>query len=92
MPFQSKSQIRLCYGSPKKSWNCNKFLKETKKSICSLPNRKGESVKRSSGRVAKRTVSRIKTGPRGGKYRLITEKNSKGKVVCECKVYEKRGN
>ena len=97
MPFISKSQVRLCYSrsspkSPKstKKWDCNSFLKHTKTSICSLPNYKGGNKKKSAGRVSKRTVSRINTGPRGGKYRVITEKNSKGKVICEFKVYQKR--
>lgn len=98
MPFQSRSQISTCYNKKgDHSWNCNLFLKETKQSICSLPyrkgspkkeiERKGEKGSSKKRRVSKRTVSRIKTGPRGGKYRLITEKDNKGKIMCEYKLY-----
>lgn len=87
MPFKSKSQIGTCYKNKKKGWDCDKFLKETK-SVCRLPWKKGKPVRTRRARKGelKRYKSKIKTGPRGGKYFTITEKDSNG-VLCVYKVY-----
>jgi len=87
MPFVSKSQMRTCYGKGDPRWDCDKFLKETKQ-LCCLPERKGGPrpttcrTKR-KGEVVK---GKVMTGPRGGRYFMVKEKDSKGKI-CEVKVY-----
>jgi len=85
MPFKSRSQLRTCYGKNEKNWNCDEFLKETK-SICSLPEKKGGKPKSRTKRKGEKIKGKVKTGPRGGKYFEITEKDSKG-IICKVKVY-----
>lgn len=84
MPFVSKAQMRTCYARRSKKWDCDKWLDETKDVKC-LPERKGSKPKakciRSRAKVSK---SRLKTGPRGGKYYEIKQ----GKTVV--KVYVRR--
>lgn len=89
MPFQSKTQMRLCYSRSRKDWDCDEFLKATE-SVCALPERKGSrtSRKRKSKKSLRREVSRWRTGPRGGRYRTIREYDDK-KLICETKVYKK---
>lgn len=77
MPFESKSQLRMCYAKQfqaarkgkKSSWNCDRWLKETKRPHM-LPERKGEySGKRN--KISKGPCTKGKKvciGPRGGKY------------------------
>jgi hypothetical protein len=85
MPFTSKSQLSTCYGAKNPGWNCNEMLRSTS-SVCALPSRSG-SPKKNSPKVAKRSKSRVQTGPRGGKFFIITERNAKGNIICETKVY-----
>lgn len=95
MPFKSKSQISVCYSkkentpksgfSKRESWNCDKWLDETP-SVCCLPYRKGDKVKSRCMKNGERITSKIQTGPRGGKFFTITEKDKKGKV-CVVKIY-----
>ena len=85
MPFKSKSQLRTCYGSKRKGWDCNKWLKETS-SVCSLPEKVSSNTKIRRRRVGERIVGKIQTGPRGGKFFVITEKDKRG-VICKVKVY-----
>jgi hypothetical protein len=71
MPFRSKAQLRTCYGTHPKGWDCDKWLHETKNPDC-LPERVGGSPKRSCRRSRSPTRrSPLRTGPRGGKYYLI---------------------
>uniref|UniRef100_A0A6C0M1I9 Uncharacterized protein n=1 Tax=viral metagenome TaxID=1070528 RepID=A0A6C0M1I9_9ZZZZ len=74
MPFVSKAQLRACYAKHNKGWNCDEWLAETKNVSC-LPERKGMKprAKCSRGKVTK---SRLKTGPRGGKYYEIRQGSS----------------
>ena len=90
MPFRSRSQLSTCYGTGgfgRGEELCDRFLKETP-SICSLPYRKGEGTSRvqRKGEIVK---GKVQTGPRGGKYFMITEKDRNGKR-CEIKVYLRR--
>jgi hypothetical protein len=85
MPFKSKSQLRVCYNTRK--WDCNKWLKETP-SVCCLPNKLGQSHSRCM-RVNERIVGKVQTGPRGGRFFVIKEKNSSGEI-CQVKVYINR--
>ena len=87
MPFKSLSQLRLSYSKHNPRWNSDEWLSKTP-SVCCLPERKN-STPRSKARcrkVGERIKGPIQTGPRGGKYFTITEKDSKG-VICEVKVY-----
>lgn len=93
MPFQSRSQLRTCYGrqtqqkktNGKKGWNCKQWLSDTN-SVCCLPEIKGMPVKSRCMRSGERIVGPIKTGSRGGKYFEITEKDNKG-TICTVKIY-----
>ncbi len=90
MPFTSKSQIRTCYSGKFPGWNCDEWLLHTP-SVCCLPEKIGRSRGRSQGRSrclrkGEKIKGKVKVGPRGGKYFMITEKDSKG-VICEIKVY-----
>lgn len=88
MPFKSKRQLRTCYGTQAQRnsrWNCDRWLKETP-SVCCLPERKGGKVKSRCMRKGERVKGPIQTGPRGGRFFVITEKDSRGKV-CDIKVY-----
>lgn len=86
MPFESKSQLRTCYGKNDPRWDCDKWLKETK-SVCSLPEKKKKG-KIQSRRIRKNEIVKgpLMIGPRGGRYFIITEK-SRGKIKCRIKVY-----
>lgn len=107
MPFQSKAQLRTCYGRQKLSrgekpssrgekpskggWNCDQWVKETP-DICSLPsfsNPKGskEQVKSRMRRPNEKIIGPVQTGPRGGKFFVITQKTLKGKEMCHIKIY-----
>lgn len=90
MPFKSKSQLRTCYSTHKKGWNCKEWLSKTE-NICCLPEKKGSQISNKCRPVRKdeRVVGSVKTGARGGKYFEIIEKN-KGKVICVTKVYLSR--
>lgn len=82
-------------------WNCDEFLSKTP-SVCCLPEKKGYPVtlkgastkhtsefvknKRRCMKNGERIVGKVQTGPRGGKYFEIKEKDSKG-IVCIVKVY-----
>jgi len=85
MPFTSRSQLQTCYNKKDKKWDCDEFLKKTP-SVCCLPFRKGGHVKSRCMKDGERVVGKIQTGPRGGKFFIITEKDKKG-VVCTVKVY-----
>lgn len=85
MPYKSKSQLSTCYGGRMKGVNCDKWLRETP-SVCCLPYRKGGETKSRCLKVGERVKSKVKIGPRGGRYFTIKEKDSKGKI-CEVKVY-----
>lgn len=84
MPFVNYSQLRTCYSKNTKSWNCDKWLRETP-SVCALHN--SGKGKKSTPKVAKRVKSKVKIGPRGGKFFTITEYTARGKVICVKKVY-----
>lgn len=88
MPFTSAAQLRTCYGTKKTGWNCAKFLKETD-SVCCLPEKVSQKPKyKKKKNSIKRTVSKIKTGPRGGRYQTIREYDKKSKkLLCEKKIY-----
>lgn len=99
MPFRSISQLSVCYSKrgfskekgltksrfSRGSWNCDKWLDETP-SVCCLPYEKGDKVKSRCMKNGERIVGKVQTGPRGGKFFTITEKDKKGKV-CTIKVY-----
>ena len=90
MPFKSLSQLRTCYGKNDPRWNCKEFLNATP-SVCCLPEKTNETPKcRYAKKDIVRKTSKVQTGPRGGKYVIITEKNKKTKkVICKKKVYVK---
>lgn len=85
MPFKSKAQLRTCYSS--RRWDCDKWLEHTP-SICCLPEKKGLPVKSRCIKDNEKVKGPIITGPRGGKFFVITEKNKKGEM-CQMKVYVK---
>jgi hypothetical protein len=85
MPFKSRSQLRTCYGKRDPRWNCDKWLKETP-SVCCLPEKKGRRIKHRCLRSGERIKSIVQTGPRGGKFFTIKEKDDKGEI-CTVKVY-----
>ncbi len=91
MPFKSKSQLRTCYGKQAKNWNCDQYLKETP-SVCNLPERKrgDQPTKRRNLKINEKVKGKVQTGPRGGRYFIITEKDRKG-VKCRIKVYLPKG-
>lgn len=74
MPFQSKSQMRVCYTikkkNPKSTWDCDKWLAETKNPQC-LPEKKG-GVKKCSSRII--VLGKTLYGPRGGRYFIFDNK------------------
>ncbi len=86
MPFQSKSQLRTCYSKHSKKWNCDKWLKETP-SLCDLPEftppKSTKSIKPKTRTLRQGEIvkGKIQTGPRGGRFFLLTQ----GK--CVMKVY-----
>lgn len=86
MPFESLSQLRTCYSRNYSKWDCDKWLRHTP-SICSLPQRKEMRMKSRRLRQGEKIKGQIKTGPRGGKFFLITEKSKSGKIKCQIKVY-----
>lgn len=91
MPFKSRSQLRTCYGMSSKrrgSWDCDSFLEHTP-SICCLPEKKGLPRKTRCMRNGERTVGPIQTGPKGGKFFIIEEKDNRG-TVCMMRVYVPR--
>lgn len=79
MPFKNKAQVRACFAQYSRdikagrvpSWDCYKWMKETKSPI------------RSAGRVSKRRSNRkrlspkksprrrVYVGPRGGRYVIV---------------------
>jgi len=85
MPFRSKSQLRTCYGGAMRGVNCNEWLQKTP-SVCCLPERVGRKVKTRCLRKGERIKGLVQTGPRGGRFFTITEKDSQG-VICTIKVY-----
>ena len=89
MPFTSKKQLRTCYGSTSKSkkWDCDKMLEDTP-NVCDLPESSFSKQPKNLRVVKKeeRTVSKTNTGPRGGKFFTITERDGKQKT-CTLKVY-----
>lgn len=87
MPFTSRSQYNTCLAKKDKRWDCDRWLKETP-SLCCLPYRQGGTVKSRCMKNGERIIGKIQTGPRGGKYFIITERDKKG-VVCTVKVYIK---
>jgi hypothetical protein len=87
MPFQSRSQLRTCFSKNDPRWNCKEWLKETP-SICRLPEKKGLSIRCRGCRKGEKVIGPIQTGPRGGRFFIIEEKDRKGKI-CEVKVYIK---
>lgn len=93
MPFSSLAQLRTCYGSKRhghsqSNFNCKEFLKNTN-SVCCLPERVSQKPKcKKKQKDIKRTVSKVKTGPRGGRYKMIREYDKKSKkLMCEKKIY-----
>lgn len=85
MPFKSISQLSTCYARPKKGWNCNHFLKATP-SVCCLPYKSGGASKSRCMKSGERIVGKVQTGPKGGKFFTIKEKDKAG-IVCTVKVY-----
>jgi hypothetical protein len=85
----------------KGNWDCDLWLKETK-SVCNLPERSSSSrenegrpslsrrkTKKKSKRVSestKKIKGPIQTGPRGGRFFIIQERDERGKI-CEMKIY-----
>ena len=88
MPFVSKSQLRTCYGKQSPGWDCKEFLDHTP-SICCLPEKKGLPRKARCMRNGERIIGTIQTGPRGGRFFIIEEKDRRGKI-CMMKVYVPR--
>lgn len=88
MPFKSRAQLRTCYNKRDSRWDCDKFLKETP-SVCNLPERTAKNIKIKSRTMQpnEKVKGKIQTGPRGGRFFTITEKNKKGEVNCVIKVY-----
>lgn len=85
MPFKSKSQLQACYKRNDKRWDCKEWLDSTP-SVCCLPYKKGGKVKSRCMKQGERITGSVQTGARGGKFFVITEKDSKG-VICHTKVY-----
>jgi hypothetical protein len=85
MPFTSKSQMRTCYNKNDKRWDCDEFLRATP-SVCCLPERIGSPARSRCMRKGERVKGKIQTGPRGGRFFTITEKDKQG-TVCTIKVY-----
>lgn len=85
MPFKSTAQLGKCYRSKDESWNCKKWVKETD-CICCLPNRVGGYRKRYMHSTEK-VIGKTQTGPRGGKFFIIKEKDHKTNKMCHTKVY-----
>lgn len=88
MPFKSRSQMRTCFGRAHnnkgtKSWDCAKWVEETP-SICCLPEKKGRSSKCRKIKKGEKVIGPIQTGPRGGKYFIISEG---GNPPCQVKIY-----
>lgn len=83
--FESIAQIGVCVGAHAPNWDCNKWLKETP-SVCCLPHRKGGHRHHRCMKNGQRITGPIQTGPRGGKYFTITEKDNKGEI-CTVKIY-----
>lgn len=85
MPFQSRSQLQTCYKRNDPRWDCAKWLQHTP-SVCCLPYKKGAISKSRCLKKGERVKGKVQTGPRGGRFFTITEKDSKGKI-CTIKVY-----
>lgn len=81
MPFLSKAQMRTCYGLNTPKWDCNKWLQETP-DICFTSKTRSRPIQK-----YEKIVGPVQTGPRGGKFFIITQKNSKGKEICKVKIY-----
>lgn len=90
MPFRSKSQLRTCYSLHDPRWDCDSWLRKTK-GVCDLPEKVGMPRRSRTHRTGEAIKGQIQTGPRGGKYFTITEKDKDG-VICEFKVYLSRKN
>jgi hypothetical protein len=58
-------------------------------SICSLPERKIQGMKTRNQKPGEKIKGPVQTGPRGGKYFVITEKSKNGTSKCKVKVYIK---
>ena len=89
MPFRSKSQMRTCFGGGMQGMSekkCREWIRETK-DICCLPEKVGfrKSGRRCSTKKQKISVSRRKSGPRGGRYVTITQTGPDKR--CSYKVY-----
>lgn len=67
--FHSRSQVRTCFTTRPKGWNCEKMLKDTSHPEA-LPERSGGHPHRKSSR-GKHSVGPLRKGSRGGKYRMI---------------------
>ncbi len=85
MPFLSRSQLQTCYRKKDSNWNCDAFLRETP-SVCALPYKNGYHRKSRNIKRNEKIKGKVQMGPRGGKFFMITEKDSNG-VVCSVKVY-----
>lgn len=86
MPFKSRSQARVCYSKKMKGWNCNEWAKETE-SLCCLPEKAGQAPKCRTKRKGEPIKGPIQTGPRGGKFFFLKEKDDKGNDICTWKIY-----
>lgn len=88
MPFASAKQLRTCYGTKQKGWDCQKSLKKTD-SVCCLPEKSGQTPKCNKKKSEiKRSVTKVQTGPRGGRYKTIREYDRKSKkLLCEKRIY-----
>ena len=75
MPYKSKRQLQTCFGRQiteeshgrKWTWDCEEFLKETKRPRC-LPTLKGGKEKCRPLRNGENIISPVYEGPRGGLY------------------------
>jgi len=87
MPFKSKAQLRTCFSKRDPRWNCKQWVHETQ-SICNLPERVGQPKKSRTKRRGEKIIGKIQTGPRGGRFFVIKEKDKNG-IICEMKIYVK---
>lgn len=71
MPFVSKSQMRVCFTTRPKGWDCEKWLKETPRPDC-LPEKKGIKKTKPCPKKAPPKDGKIYIGPRGGRYMIVS--------------------
>ena len=65
--------------------NCEVFLKETKM-VCCLPYKEGDKIKTRWLKNGERIRGKNQTGPRGGKFFTIIDRDLEGEI-CTIKIY-----